>query len=98
MAPMAWACPRREDEPSIDDREDRAALHHSGSRAIAVLAQNVATPNYSVNHARSGSNRCSASLAPWLISVSEDRARRAHRSFAGDWPDFVRVPVTEALV
>ena len=30
--------------------------------------------------------------------VTEDRARRAHRSFAGDWQDLVRVPVTEALV
>ena len=30
--------------------------------------------------------------------VPEDRARRAQRSFAGDWPDLVRVPVTEALV
>ena len=28
------------------------------------------TLNYSVNHARSGSNSCSASLAPWLISIS----------------------------
>ena len=30
--------------------------------------------------------------------VTEDRAGRAQRSFAGDWPDLVRVPVTEALV
>ena len=30
--------------------------------------------------------------------VTEDRARNAQRSFAGDWPDVVRVPVTEALV
>jgi predicted nucleic acid-binding protein len=30
--------------------------------------------------------------------VSGDRARTAQRSFAGDWPDLVRVPVTEALV
>jgi uncharacterized protein len=30
--------------------------------------------------------------------VTEDAARRAQRSFAGDWPDLVRVPVTEALV
>ena len=30
--------------------------------------------------------------------VTEDRARSAQRSFAGDWPDLVRVPVTEALV
>ncbi len=30
--------------------------------------------------------------------VTEDRARKAQRSFTGDWPDIVRVPVTEALV
>jgi predicted nucleic acid-binding protein len=30
--------------------------------------------------------------------VTQDRARNAQRSFAGDWPDLVRVPVTEALV
>ena len=30
--------------------------------------------------------------------VSQERARRAQRSFAGDWPDLVRVPVTEGLV
>jgi uncharacterized protein len=30
--------------------------------------------------------------------VSHALARTAQRSFAGDWPDLVRVPVTEALV
>ena len=30
--------------------------------------------------------------------VTKDRARSAQRSFAEDWLDFVRVPVTEALV
>jgi predicted nucleic acid-binding protein len=30
--------------------------------------------------------------------VIDERARRAQRSFAADWPDLVRVPVTEALV
>lgn len=30
--------------------------------------------------------------------ITEDRARRAQRSFAEDWPDLVRVPMTEALV
>jgi predicted nucleic acid-binding protein len=30
--------------------------------------------------------------------VTEDRARSAQRSFAGDWPDLIRVPVTQALV
>jgi len=30
--------------------------------------------------------------------VASDVGRRAQRSFAGDWPDLLRVPVTEALV
>jgi uncharacterized protein len=30
--------------------------------------------------------------------VTQDRARSAQRSFAEDWPDLVRVPVTDALV
>jgi hypothetical protein len=47
---------------------ERASSHQSGSRAIA--GQNTATLNYSVNHARSGSNSCSASKAPWLIPTS----------------------------
>jgi predicted nucleic acid-binding protein len=29
--------------------------------------------------------------------VKDDVARRAQRRFAGDWPDVVRVPVTESL-
>jgi hypothetical protein len=32
--------------------------------------ENTVTLNDSVNHARSGSNSCSASIAPWLISTS----------------------------
>ena len=30
--------------------------------------------------------------------VTQERARSAQRSFAGDWPDLVRMPITEALV
>ena len=30
--------------------------------------------------------------------VTQDVARHARRSFAGDWPDLVRMPITEALV
>jgi predicted nucleic acid-binding protein len=30
--------------------------------------------------------------------VPHEVARKAQRAFAGDWPDLVRVPVTEALV
>lgn len=30
--------------------------------------------------------------------LPETAGRRAQRRFAGDWPDFVRVPITEALL
>ena len=30
--------------------------------------------------------------------LDEAGGRRAQRRFAGEWPDFVRIPVTEALV
>ena len=30
--------------------------------------------------------------------ITQELARKAQRSFAGEWHDFVRVPVTEALV
>ena len=50
--------------------ERRACLVASLRVASYRRAQNAATLNYSVNHARSGSNSCSASMAPWLISTS----------------------------
>src|SRR6185436_4126691 len=43
--------------------------HINQGRELSPRA-NAATLNYSVNHARSGSNSCSASIAPWLISTS----------------------------
>jgi len=48
---------------------ERASSHQSGSQAV-VGRQDATTPNYSVNHARSGSHSCSASIAPWFISIS----------------------------
>jgi hypothetical protein len=42
---------------------ERASSHQSGSQAI-VGSLEATTPNYSFNHARSGSNSCSASTAP----------------------------------
>ncbi len=33
------------------------------------------------------------------LGILDDRGgRRAQRRFAGEWPDFIRIPVTEALV
>jgi len=39
-------------------------------RGLSRVASVSATPNYSVNHARSGSNSCSASRAPLVGSIS----------------------------
>jgi len=33
-----------------------------------------------------------------LQALSSVAGQNAHRRFAGEWPDFVRIPVTEALV
>jgi predicted nucleic acid-binding protein len=33
-----------------------------------------------------------------LKALSPVAGRNAHRRFAGEWPDFVRIPVTEVLV
>jgi len=33
-----------------------------------------------------------------LGALDDDRARQAQRRFSREWPDFARVPVTEALV
>ncbi len=30
--------------------------------------------------------------------LSDDEARKAQRTFAGEWPDLARIPVTEAIV
>jgi hypothetical protein len=48
---------------------ERASSHQSGSQAV-VGRQDATMPNYSVNRARSGSHSCSASIAPWFISIS----------------------------
>ena len=44
------------------------------------------TPNYSINHARSGSHSCSASMAPWLISISPLPARHSVQSQRFSFP------------
>ena len=68
------------DVNSCEPVRHRPLLRGSGERASQIsfrvasyrrrLGKAATTLNYSVNHAGSGSNRCSASLAPWLISIS----------------------------
>jgi uncharacterized protein len=67
-----------------------------GSReTIALTAGSEMTATSIVSRAE-----VSAALAKAARSglVTDSIARSARRSFAGDWPDLVRVPVTEALV
>jgi uncharacterized protein len=67
-----------------------------GSReTIALTAGSEMTATSIVSRAE-----VSAALAKAARSglVTDNIARSARRSFAGDWPDLVRVPVTEALV
>ena len=60
-----------------------------GRGLSSALSETTTTLNYSVNHARSGSNSCSASIAPWLISTSplprrhSAQAHDFHVAFAG---------------
>lgn len=67
-----------------------------GSRAtVALMAKSEMTATSIVSRAE-----VAAALAKAARSglVTGDIARSARRSFAGDWPDLVRVPVTNALV
>jgi len=50
-------------------RERKACrnLHQPGSRAIAAPPREETTPNYSLNHARSGSDKPSASTYPFPV-------------------------------
>jgi len=70
-------------------------LVERGSReAIALTAESEMTATSIVSRAE-----VAAALAKAARTglVTQDIARNAQRSFAGDWPDLVRVPVTEAL-
>ena len=67
---------------------ERASSHQSGSRAIAGAVQGPTTLNYSVNHARSGSNSCSASLAP--LANLDLAAPRRHSVESDDFHSFSR--------
>ena len=67
--PPASSCARqfpRSGTASVSPWEsgERASSYQSGSRAVVGALWHSTTPDYSVNHARSGSNSCSASTAP----------------------------------
>jgi uncharacterized protein len=73
----------------------RYLLERGSRETIALTAESEMIATSTVTRAE-----VAAALAKAARTglVTEDRARSAQRSFAGDWPDLVRVPVTEALV
>ena len=68
-ARQAWRAARRV-------RNEPAAVTWPGACLVASAScrrfspEDPTTLNYSINHTRSRSNSCSASMAPWLISTS----------------------------
>jgi predicted nucleic acid-binding protein len=67
-----------------------------GSReTIALMADSEMTATSIVSRAEVAAALAKAAR---MALVTHDVARNAEGTFAGDWPDFVRVPVTEALV
>jgi len=66
-----------------------------GSReTIALMAGSEMTATSIVTRAEVAAAFAKAGRVHLL---TEDRARSAQRAFAEDWPDLVRVPITEAL-
>jgi uncharacterized protein len=70
-------------------------LERGSRETIALTAESEMTATSIVSRAE-----VAAALAKAVRTglVTGNIARSAQRSFAGDWPDLVRVPVTNALV
>ena len=68
---------------------------HGSDDVIALMADAAAVATALVTR-----TEVAAALAKAVRDdrVDEDEARRAHRKFLREWPDFGRVPVTDALV
>jgi uncharacterized protein len=73
----------------------RYLMERGSLETIALTAESEMNATSIVSRAEVG-----AALAKAVRTglVKGDVARNAQRRFAGDWPDLVRVPVTEALV
>jgi uncharacterized protein len=73
----------------------RYLMERGSLETIALTAESEMNATSIVSRAEVG-----AALAKAVRTglVKGDVARNAQRKFAGDWPDLVRVPVTEALV
>jgi len=71
-------------------------LVERGSReTIALTADSEMVATSIVSRAEVAAGLASAAR---VGLVTRDRARGAQRAFAGDWSDFVRVPITDVLV
>lgn len=71
-------------------------VNESGSRETITLIDNSEMVATSV--ASRAEVAAALAKAVRLGMMTDAAGRDAGRRFAGDWPDFVRVPVTEALV
>lgn len=73
----------------------RYVVERGSSETIALTADSEMTATSIVSRAE-----VAAALAKAVRVglVNDEVARNAQRRFTGDWPDLVRVPVTEALV
>jgi hypothetical protein len=73
----------------------RYVVERGSKETIALTAESEMTATSIVSRAE-----VAAALAKAARTgiVTQEVARNAHRTFAGDWPDVVRVPATEALV
>lgn len=73
----------------------RYVLEHGSRETIALTAECDMAATSIVTRAEVAAAFAKAVRAGVLTA---DRARKAQRAFTVDWPDLVRVPVTEALV
>lgn len=68
----------------------------SGSKEVVALIRDAAAVATSMVSRAEVAAAFARSVR--LGVLDEAGGRRAQRRFAGEWPDFVRIPVTEALV
>lgn len=73
----------------------RYVVERGSSETIALTAESEMIATSIVSRAEMAA---ALAKAVRVGLVKDDVARNAQRRFAGDWPDLVRVPVTEALV
>jgi predicted nucleic acid-binding protein len=73
----------------------RYVTESQSKHVVALIDQAVAVATSMVSRAELAA---AFARAVRLGVLDEAGGRRAQRRFAGEWPDYVRIPVTEALV